>query len=131
MSRAERTYGDRSQATRTFDGLDVSQPEAGFFQMRLGAGRPYLAIEIRFAPPLDPLTGEVMDRGPRWQCFVMGEYADDWDRYWPACTRSPISQAEHDHIIKTQAWAKEHAPNSSLATGRKVDLLSRSEVLPF
>jgi hypothetical protein len=111
---------------------DVSQPVAGFFRHRLARGTVVCGVEIRFGAPLDPVTGEELDRTPRWMAFVDGEYFDDWNRIWPACTGSPITEAEYRALIARREWARQHAPESAYAeVGRRVDPLSRATPLQF
>lgn len=132
IPRQHRTYGDRDPH-RTFEGLDVSAPEEGYFRYRLGSGQPYIGVRVLFGPPTDPYTGEELDRGWRWQLEIQGDRylpsgeAHDWNRHWPACAQpeNAITEAEYRGYIAKQAWARQHAPKSAFAEpGRKVDLLS-------
>lgn len=112
-------------------GADVSTPVAGYFKHRVRGGSVACGVEIRFGPPLDPITGEEMDRGWRWMVFVDGEPAD-FDALWPDCTGQPITRDDYRALCARREWARKNAPDSSYAkVGRKIDPLSTSEVLPF
>jgi hypothetical protein len=139
IPRQNRTYGERTEG-RVFTGLDVSEPQEGYWRYRLGSGQPFIGIRIVFGPPLDPYTGEEIDRGWRWQVEIQGDRylptgeSHDFNRHWPACAQpeNVITEAEYHGYIAKQRWAREHAPNSSYAElGRKRDLLSLSEPMPF
>lgn len=99
-------------------------PTAGFYRMRLARGGAFVGIRVWYGAPLDPETGEEMDRSWRWQATANGEPIN-LDRVWPACGNDPISKADHDHLAKLQAWARDHAPESGLADPRqRLDPLS-------
>ena len=118
MSRTGLIYSDRAAPTRAFEGFDPDVPVAGFYRHRLVSGGMYVGIRIWFGPPKDPVTGEELDRSPRWQAEANGAYID-LERVWPRCARDPIDQATHDHLMGLQAWAMENAPASAVANPRK------------
>ena len=110
-------------------GFDPDVPVSGHYRMRLRQGAVFSAIRIWHGPPLDPVTGEELDRGHRWQCTINGQLAD-LERAWPRCAADAISKAEYDYLIGRQAWAQQHAPGSPDADPTKpIDLLSAP--LPF
>jgi hypothetical protein len=110
---------------------DVSQPNAGFFRFKLGGGTIAGGVRIWHGPPHDPVTGEEMDRSWRWQAEFNGEPIP-FERVWPACTGSPITDEEYRRYIARQQWARENAPDSAFAErGRRRDPLSLNEPLPF
>lgn len=130
MTRATRTYGERAEH-RTFEGLDVSTPTAGFYRMRLRSGGVYGAVRIWHGPPHDPVTGEEMDRSWRWQATFDGRDID-LDRVWPACGKEPVPESEYTRLLMQATWARENAPESAYADHRqKIDRLSKSTPLPF
>lgn len=130
MSRQDRTYADRSARLVRVNGLDVSQPVAGFYRMRLRGGAVKSAIRVWFGPPHDPVTGEELDRFWRWQATADGEPAD-FDRIWPACATDVLTESEYTFLIRRRAWAKQNAPRSAYATGRRYDPLDPANPLPF
>lgn len=111
---------------------DVSKPEAGFFRVKLSSRSVAVGVRIHYGPPLDPVTGEELDRSWRWQAEVNGEPYGDFDRVWPACAGEPISEQRYREYCERQRWARENAPNSSHAEpGRPHDPLSTDTLLPF
>ncbi len=111
---------------------DVSKPKAGFFRVKLSSRSVAVGVRIHYGPPLDPVTGEELDRSWRWQAEVNGEPYGDFDRVWPACAGEPISEQRYREYCERQRWARENAPNSSHAEpGRPHDPLSTDTLLPF
>lgn len=111
---------------------DVSTPRAGYFRHRLSSGSVAVGVRIYFDQPIDPVTGERLDRSWRWQADVNGEPFADFDRIWPGCTGEPISEAEYRTYCQRQAWAREHVPDSAYAMpGKRHDPLSTKEPLQF
>lgn len=130
MTRTHRTYADRTQHRR-FEGLDVSRPTAGFYKMRLRSGGVFGAVKVWNGPPLDPVTGEELDRSWRWQALFDGAEIDI-DRVWPNCGKTPVSEAEYTRLLTRAVWARKHAPDSAYADhSRKVDPLSLDTPLAF
>ncbi len=125
MSRAASTYGNAPVAPHAVAGaIDVSEPVAGYYRYRLRSGAVYGGVRVWFGPPLDPVTGEELDRSWRWQAAFDGEPVDFY-RVWPACARLPITEAEYRGYVQRAAWARENAPESAYAQPkRKIDLLS-------
>ena len=89
-----------------------------------------VGVELRFGPPLDPVTGEELDRGWRWMAFVNGEPIA-FERVWPMCAGDPITEDEYRRYCARKAWAQEHAPESAYATGRRINRLDPNHPLPF
>jgi hypothetical protein len=111
---------------------DVSKPEAGFFRVKLSSRSVAVGVRIHYGPPLDPVTGEELDRSWRWQAEVNGEPYGDFDRVWPACAGEPISEQRYREYCERQRWARENAPQSAYANPkRRYDPLSNQEPLPF
>jgi hypothetical protein len=130
MTRAPFTYGER-RASRAFTGIDVSAPVAGFYRTKLRGGGMMVGIRLFYGPPLDPVTGEPLERSWRWQAHANGEPID-FHAVWPLCAASPIPEPEYHRLCRQQAWAQQHAPDSAYADPRrKRDPLSSNEVLPF
>jgi len=134
MVRRDNTpYADREvRAVHVAGAVDVSTPVAGFFRLRMSRSSVAVGVEIRFGPPLDPVTGEEMDRSWRWLAFVNGEPFADFDRIWPQCAATPITEQECRRYCTRQDWARKHAPDSAYAeAGRKLDPLSLQNPMPF
>lgn len=131
MSRDDTLYARMGAVAAQVGGIDISQPKAGFFRHRLRGGSIAGAVRIWHGPPHDPVTGEVLDRSWRWQAEFNGEYVE-FDRVWPECAGSPITEADYRVMLRRAEWARQHAPNSAYAKpGKRWDPLSSSEPLPF
>lgn len=110
---------------------DVSKPVAGFYRYRLRGGSVAGGVRIYFGPPLDPVTGEELDRSWRWMAEFNGEPVE-FDRVWPACTGEPITEQDYRRRVARRLWAAQHAPESAYAEqGRRLDPLSSHTPLPF
>jgi hypothetical protein len=110
-------------------GFDPDTPVAGYYRIRLRRGAVWSPVRIWHGPPNDPVTGEEMDRGWRWQATVNGELVD-LERVWPGCADNTITEAEHDHLIRLQQWSQDHDPAGPFANpNRKIDLIHAP--LPF
>ena len=132
MSRRDTTPYAQMGAARTFAGVDVTEPKAGFYRTRLSGGSIRVGVRLHYGPPLDPVTGEVLDRHWRWQCDVNGEPYADFDRVWPACAAEPITEIEYQRFVTRKVWASEKAPASAYAKpGKRYDPLSLDEPMPF
>lgn len=91
--------------------MHPSQPIAGHYRTRLVAGGPWCPVKIWHGPPADPVTGELLDRSPRWQATLRGEpYDGDVIELWLRCAGHPISKAEHDYQVAMHKHATEHEP---------------------
>lgn len=95
-------------------GFDPDLPVAGYYRMRLRSGAAFCGIRIWHGAPLDPVTGEELDRSHRWQAQANGEPID-LARVWPKCAADPVDEAEYQYLTSVQAWAKENAPDSPQA----------------
>lgn len=104
MSRDEIIYAERREAGRAFDGVDAAQPTPGFYRFRLKRGAPPVGIRIYFGLPLEPWTGEVMDRAPCWNARMNAAWIDI-DRVWPAAMKEPIDEAEYRFLAQAANYA--------------------------
>lgn len=112
-------YGKKAQIDLAEDyGVSVDMPVAGYYRMRLRSGGVPVGIKIWHGPPNDPLTGEVLDRSWRWQALC-NEEPIDFERVWPVCAGEQITKREYNLMVQRQAWARENAPNSTLADPRR------------
>lgn len=128
MSRAHIDYTAPRGAGRTFDGLNPDEPVEGYYRI-WPAGGLASGIRIWFGPPLDPVTGEELDRSWRWQAHENGRYVE-LERVWPKAGKDPIDKAEYDYLTARVEHARKAAPQSPAANPRrKVDLLTAP--LPF
>lgn len=105
--------------------MRIDQPEEGYYRHRLRSGGVVVGVRIFFAPPVDPHTGDIMDRSPRWQAEVNGRVEEYFDRVWPQCTGEPIDEAEYRYLTERARWARDNDPNDAFATPReRVDWLN-------
>lgn len=137
MTRSAVPYAERG-ATRVFAGFNADIPVEGFYRIRLGADTVALGVRIWFGQPLnfemadDPEAEPVLDRSYRWQAQLDTGEIIDLERVWPACARSPISEADFRMRQGRRQWAQRAAPDSAYANrGQKYDPLSSSNPLPF
>ena len=123
--------GQRAVARPVAGALGAEVPTAGFYRHKLRGGSIPVAVKVWHGAPLDPVTGEELDRGWRWQATADGEPIP-LDDVWPECGKRPITEVEYAAAIKRRAWAQKAAPASSYAIpGKRYDPLSRDEPLPF
>ena len=85
-------------------------PTAGCYRFKLRRGAPPVALRFWLGPPIDPDTGEEMERSPRWQCRVNGTELVPVERYWPQCARDPISLEEHNRLCRLSATLDPASP---------------------
>lgn len=132
MARARIDYSSSSgRSARVEGGVDVTTPVAGHYRTKLRSGGVFVGVRIWHGPPLDPDTGEELDRSWRWQAHLNGEYIE-LDRVWPQCAADPITPEEYKLMCAKAEWAKQHAPASAYTDPRKrIDLLSTANPLPF
>lgn len=117
MSRARLDYSERSDVRAA--GFDPDQPIEGYYRMRLKMGGAFVGVRIWYGAPLDPETGEEMDRSWRWQALVNDEHVP-LERCWPKCGSDPIGEADYQYLAKLQSWARTNAPESSIADPRRL-----------
>lgn len=128
MTRSATPYNTRGEA-HPFEGFDASVPVAGYYRFRMHGGAVWGVVRIWHGPPLDPVTGEELDRGWRWQANFNGEPIDV-ERVWPVCAKHPTDYENYDRAIARQQWAQEHAPDSAYADPQaRLDRISAP--LPF
>lgn len=132
MSRHHRVYSDRETTTiSTVHGIDVTRPAEGHYRTKLRGQGVYVGIRIWYGPPLDPVTGEELDRSWRWQAQANGEFVELED-VWPVCAGNPITEQEYRSYCNRQRWAREHVPESAYAEPRRrLDLFDANNPLQF
>lgn len=118
MRRDATPYAERREWTPP-EGYGVGmEPVAGWYRHKLRSGAVAVGVRIWWGPPADPVTGEEMDRSPRWQAHCNGRYVEI-DRVWPQCAGAPIPEAEYDYLTSLQVWGEQHAPASPEANPHK------------
>lgn len=100
----------------------VDQPVPGRYRRRLVKGGPWVPVLIFVPCPIDPYTGEQLDRSRRLLCLVGEDWADAWEQ-WTWVAGQPISRIDYDLMIAQAAWDRTYAPLSPGANPRlPVDL---------
>lgn len=118
-------------AMRVAGAIDVSTPAPGFYRAKMRGNGIAGGVRIWFGAPLDPVTGEELDRSHRWQAEFNGDYVEI-DDVWPECGKFLISEAEYQNYVMRAAWARRNAPRSAYADPkRRYDPLSNDNPLPF
>lgn len=107
---------------------NIAEPVAGYYRRRMVSGAVWMPVKIWFGAPLDPETGEELDRSLRWQAMdgdrlVTGEA--EIQNVWTSCCREPINATEYFYLVADRAWCRENAPESPEANPTKrIDLNS-------
>lgn len=125
IPRQHRTYSTpRHEPGPRREGWSADALEEGYYRIRRNAGSVWRPIAIWFGPPLDPVTGEELERSWRWQILFCGRFIWDESLVWPYCKGEPIDRAEYDYLIARLQHA-ERDPRDPYAhpTGR-VDWLT-------
>ena len=103
MPKPSRRYSSPRSTGKSGPSFDPDTPVAGCYRTRFVKGGPPVALRIYYGLPLDPETGEEMDRSPRWLAQINGGRVDDAARFWPQCAADPISFADYLHISRRSA----------------------------
>ena len=92
-----------------------------------------MPVRVWFGPPLDPVTGEELDRTWRWQVMEAGQLVEEIEqiaRIWPKVMRAPTTKQEYEYRLARIEWARENDPSDPFgAVYGKIDL--RTAPLPF
>lgn len=113
---------------------DEIQP--GYYETRLIKGGPPVGVRITYGPPVDPLTGEEMDRSWRYRVFVQGkERPDDGEARWldflwnVAICADRIDEDRYNYLVATHEWEVEYRPDLPAASPRQVVDIGRLKSL--
>jgi hypothetical protein len=106
---------------------------AGYYLLQL-ANRAALPVRVWFGPPLDPETGEELERAHRWQIQIgfqlledapmrIGEiWFNDITDVWPVAAKVEIDEAEWRFRLERAEWASSYDPNDAMGNlGRRFD----------
>jgi hypothetical protein len=74
--------------------LYVDRPQAGFYKTKLVKGGPWVGVRIWWDYPIDPVTGETMDRSPVLKAETAGKPSDPYE-IWTWCAGRPITETEY------------------------------------
>lgn len=123
---------------------DISRPTDGFYrfrrvrrQVKNGSTQigPWVPARIYLDPPVDPLTGEAMDRPPMLAAQVADEEpihdAGTIQELWVRVAGQPVSAGIYRYMMEARAWALAYAPDAPEANDRSaVDLRRVAPILP-
>jgi hypothetical protein len=107
--------------------IDADTPIAGYYAMKFNRYGVLCAVRIWHGPPLEPWTGEEMDRAPRWNAQVNGKWADI-GTVWPMCAGEPISEERARELIGLAKWGEKNG-HAAIADPRKPLSPSESPLL--
>jgi hypothetical protein len=121
---ATREY-ERARALRGSAGTAIPRvdiPIAGHYRVRLIKGGPWLPLHIWQGFPIDPETGEELERGWIWRAQLIDGEVPIWN-HWPMCAGSQIPEAEYRWMLATCRHAAAYDPMMPEAAPRsKIDL---------
>ncbi len=112
---------------------------AQFYAVRLVKGGPRVPCKIWYGGPIDPLTGEEMDRSPRWQVWLSGELQDDISNVilhfepdgTPIVKGEEIDAVEHEYLLQLREYAVTYDATLPEAEPTKpVDLRKMAPIRP-
>jgi hypothetical protein len=100
-----------------------------YYAVKFVTGGPRCGCKVWYGAPLDPITGEPLDRAPRWHCEINGQLQDDPHRIIMLVGNvgyvkgEQIDQAEYEYLLSVRAWAVENDPSQPEASPREaIDL---------
>ncbi len=64
------------EAESRFGPRTIGLPRPGYFKIRTKSRGPWTPARIEYGIPMDPLTGEVLDRSPILTAFIDGREVD-------------------------------------------------------
>ena len=106
--------------------LRVDTPQAGHYWRRFVKGGPKVPVKLWHGAPLDPVTGEELERGHRWQAIVNGEPVTGETEVletWISCAGHPIGEAEYRYLLALKNHAVQHEPEMpEAAPNSRIDL---------
>jgi hypothetical protein len=104
MNRADRVYADKP----------------GLYAITLAKNAPEVGCLVAYGPPIDPLTGETLDRSYRWSVWINGkEVHNSPAQYDRLLIGRVITEAYYRWLLADRAWARQHAPDSPEANPRQ------------
>lgn len=131
----------RDRFIREQEGVDALE-EGYFLLQRRRSQRVDMPVRIMFDAPVDPDTGEALDRSPRWRVLIGGVEVDEepfWlggvqfqtmTDFWPRCKMEPIDAQEYEYRMQRQAWASDYDPYDPFGTpGGRINPMTAT--LPF
>lgn len=115
-------------ASRLVAPIRPDTPVAGYYLTKLARGGPDVCVRIWHDRPLDPGTMAIMDRAPRWQMELDGNYVNRGGEPWSEedvidtyifASKRPITPEEYSYRRARAGHAAEHEPNMAEANPTK------------
>jgi hypothetical protein len=101
--------------------LLIGEPSPGFYRMKRVKGGVWVPVLIYRPCPLDPYTGEPLQRWYHLRALVDGQEEVRPLTVWTRL--HPISCAEYLFLVGLHAWARDYAPGLPEArTKEPIDL---------
>ncbi len=94
----------------------IDRPEPGFFKLRMRSGGVFVPAIIFLSCPMDPYTGEQLDRH-RCLMAAIGNDEPDFegvDKVW--MFGSLIRRSEYLYMQAVKSWAETYAPTAPEAS---------------
>jgi hypothetical protein len=82
--------------------VNVGDPVPGLYRARRSARHPWRPVRIFYHEPVDPETGEPLDRPRPLTATIGGKYVNPFV-IWSWCADKPIDQAEYDYLMTLAA----------------------------
>lgn len=110
-----------------------------FFRVKYTRGGAPCGLKVWFGPPADPVTGELLDRSPRWQVHFNGKEFDEPERFLlhfepdgtPVIVGEIITESEYSYLTALHEYAINHDATMPEADVTKpVNLRKMAPVLP-
>lgn len=100
---------------------------ARFYAMTLTRGGARVPVKVWFGRPVDPITGELLERPATWRCQIDGQddaieacmIEIDGVTNEPVIKGETIDEDEYTYLLQRNTWAREHEPESPHANPRK------------
>lgn len=99
-----------------------------YYRVQLVKRGPYVPLKLWYSEPIDPLTGQRLERPAMWRAVRNGREVPIWDviiefdgqrfRNPPAVYGDPITKEEYEYYDSLNKWAREHAPDTPEAKPR-------------
>lgn len=116
-SQRERIDYTAERASMCATGFNPDVPIEGYYRFHMVSGGIAVAVRLWFGAPIEPWTGEEMDRAPRWNATVNGQWVEV-ERVWPMCAEDPIDEDKAAELTDLQQWGAEHG-HADLANPRR------------
>lgn len=110
-----------------------------FYRVRYTRGGAWCGLKVWFGPPVDPDTGDELDRSWRWQVEFNGRLSDEPERWLlhfnhdgtPVIAGNETTAADYRYLAELHSWATKYAPSDPYADPRKKIDMNAIEPIKF